>query len=73
MPRKPTKEEILGKVNIRIRDGEIAGWWNSKTMRNKISSGKCPIPYTKFGHHVLFKLSDVLAYLEKNEVRPEAG
>ncbi len=72
MPRKPTVDDIMSKLYIRNRDGVILGAWESEqTMYNKIYSGKCPIPYTKFGRHVLFKLSDVLAYLEKNEVRPE--
>jgi len=72
MPRKPTVEEIMSKMWIPPRDLGILVGVSVKTIYNRLSSGDMFIPYTKFGRGVRFKLQDVLAYLEKNEVRPEA-
>jgi excisionase family DNA binding protein len=72
MPRKPDIAEIMEKMWVPPRDLVILGVAGSeKTVYNWVSSGKSPIPHTKFGHRRLFKLSDVLAYLEKHTVTPE--
>ncbi len=72
MPRKPTVEEIMEKLYLSPRDLETLLGVSVKTIYNRLSSGEMFIPYTKFGRGVRFKLQDVLAHLEKNEVRPEA-
>jgi len=73
MPRKANIQEIMEKMWVPPRDLVTLGVVGSeKTVYNWISSGKSPIPTTKFGHRRLFKLSDVLTYLEKNNVVLEA-
>jgi excisionase family DNA binding protein len=66
-------DEILKKFLLSPGDLVAIGAAGSeKTIYNLISSGKMFIPSTKFGRGIRFKREDVLAYLEKNEVRPEA-
>jgi hypothetical protein len=70
--RKPTCEEILQKVWVHPRDLVILGAVGStKTIYNQIVLGKCPIPHTKFGQSIRFKLRDVLAHMKKNTVMPK--
>jgi hypothetical protein len=72
MPRKPTKEEILDKAYLTETDIEHLGLRTRKTSQNLRSTGKDPLPYVKIGRSVRYPAADVWAYLEKNEVRPEA-
>jgi|GEM_PF-3201850 len=72
MPRKPTVQEVMSKLYLSPGDLEIMGVVGSaKTVYNWVSSGKSLIPHYKFGHRRLFKLSDVLEYLERKKVTPE--
>lgn len=73
MPRKLTPDEIL-EVKRYISPTNLAILLDVavKTIYNKLSSGDMEIPFTRYGRAIRFKREDVLAHLEKNEVRPEA-
>lgn len=72
MARKPTPDEIMEKKYISPTNLGILLDVASKSIYNKLSSGDMEIPYTRFGRAIRFKREDVLAYLEKNRVEPQA-
>jgi hypothetical protein len=72
MPRKLTKEEIFEKAYLSEADLERLGLRSRKHSQNLRIRGEDPLPYVKIGRSIRYPAADVWAYLEKNEVRPEA-
>ena len=71
MPRKPTKEEILGKAYLSESDLEALGLRSRSTSQNLRSRGVDPLPYVRFGRSVRYPADAVREYCERRTIEPQ--